>query len=535
MKKNLVLMIVFIVFLGSKATAQKEEELFAKGFPKLGNELKCSEDRTTLTDQEVADFRAQLKRLSDAEDDIVAYEVGALTDENYKVFTNKELKKTDLEKLKKLINDKRFKIIAYMGTLTKYGADDIECKKNIGLFKQSIKMKDYESAYGYWNYLFHYYPMSTKSIYKDANKVIGYKFNQAKTQEEKDLWIDTLMMAYDQRIKYFGNDPKYPKGYILGKKGRDLYKFKKSALEEAYGYLQESIKLQGVKSEDNVLYDFMRMTDEMYKKGKVDADVFVDNYSLVSDLLAKRLASVSKKEKTQKAIDAVDLIFSKSDAASCDKIVAAYEQKFKADPNNLELLEKIAGILDDKECTDSQLFFDVAVKLNELKPSAFSSYSIANMSLKKEEYGKADEFLRKAIELETNDSLKAKYYFKLAQVADQTGKKVQARTYAQKAIALRGNYGAPYMLIATLYAASGCKSLTEPEGELARISYWVAVDKLIQAKKVDPSIASQANKLIAQYSKNFPNKEDAFFLGITNGSKVTVGCWINERTTARFK
>ena len=201
----------------------------------------------------------------------------------------------------------------------------------------------------------------------------------------------------------------------------------------------------------------------------------------------------------------------------------------------MELLEKIAGILDDKECTDSQLFFDVAVKLNELKPSAFSSYSIANMSLKKEEYGKADEFLRKAIELETNDSLKAKYYFKLAQVADQTGKKVQARTYAQKAISLRSNYGAPYMLIATLYAASGCKSLTEPEGELARISYWVAVDKLIQAKKVDPSIASQANKLIAQYSKNFPNKEDAFFLGITNGSKVTVGCWINEKTTARFK
>ncbi len=534
MKKNLVLMFVFVVFLGGKGFAQTAEELFKKGFPKLGTELNCSEDKTSLTPQEVADFREQLKRLSDANDDIVAYEAGALTDENYKVFTNKELKKTDIDALKKMIHDKRWKIIAYMGTLTKYGADDMECKKNITLFRQSIKMKNYEDAYNYWNYLFHYYPMSTKSIYKDANKVIGYKYNKA-SKEEKAAWVDTLMMAYDLRIKYFGNDPKYPKGYILGKKGRDLYKFNKAALEEAYGYLKESINLQGIKSEDVVLYEFMRLTEEMYKAGKIDADVVVDNYSLVSDLLSKRLAAVSNKEKTKKAIDGVDLIFSNSEAATCDKIIGAYEKKFKAEPDNLELLEKIANILDEKECTDSQLFFDVAVRLNELKPSAFSSYSIANMSLKKKEYSKASEFLKKAIELETNDSLKAKYYFKLAQVSNETGNKVQSRSYAQKAISLRGNYGAPYMLIATLYASSGCKELTKPEGQLGRISYWVAVDKLVQAKKVDPSITDQANKLIAMYSKNFPNKEDAFFLGITKGSKVTVGCWINETTIARFR
>ncbi len=534
MKKNLVLMFVFLVFLGGKGFAQSAEELFKKGFPKLGTELKCIEGKTSLTPQEVADFREQLKRLSDADDDIIAYEAGALTDENYNVFTNKELKKTDIDALKKMIYDKRWKIIAYMGTLTKYGADDLECKKRITLFKQALKMKNYEDAYNNWNYLFHYYPMSTKSIYSNANKVIGYKYNKA-SKEEKPAWVDTLMMAYDQRIKYFGNDAKYPKGYILGKKGRDLYKFDKAALEKAYGYLKESIDLQGIKSEDVVLYEYMRLTEEMYKAGKIDADVVVDNYSRVSDLLTKRLAAVSNKEKTKKAIDGVDLIFSNSEAATCDKIIGAYDKKFKAEPDNLELLEKIAGILDEKDCTDSELFFEVAVKLNELKPSAFSSYSIANMSLKKKEYKKASEFLKKAIELETNDSLKAKYYFKLAQTTDQMGNKVQARTYAQKAISLRKNYGAPYMLIATLYASSGCTKLSKPEGELSRISYWVAVDKLIQAKSVDPSIAEQANKLIGQYSRNFPNKEDAFFLGITKGSKVTVGCWINETTTARFR
>jgi len=197
-------------------------------------------------------------------------------------------------------------------------------------------------------------------------------------------------------------------------------------------------------------------------------------------------------------------------------------------------LEKIATILDDKDCTDSQLFFDVAVKLNELKPSAFASYSIANMSLKKKEYKKASEFLNKAIGLETSDSLKAKYYFKLAQATNELGQKAKARSYANKAVSFRKDYGAPLMLIATLYASSGCKQLTKPEGELSRVSYWVAVDKLIQAKNADPSIAEQASKLIGQYSRNYPNKEDAFFFGITKGTTVTVGCWINESTKARF-
>ena len=534
MKKRLVsLMIVFVLFLSVKVFAQSPEELFKTAFPKFGNELTCSSDKTSLNAEEVKAFRNELKRLADAEDDIVAYEAGALTDENFKIFTNKNLKKQDTNELRKIITAKRNKIIGYMGTLTKYGADEMECKKSITLFKDAMKRKSFDDAYTYWNYLFHYYPMSTKSIYSKGTGLFAYLYNKANA-DEKSAWVDTLMMLYDQRIKYFGNDKKYPKGYILGRKGRDLLKYRKDDVEEAYAILKESVKLQGANSEDAVLLTYMQATEGMFVNEKVEADVVVDNYSQISDLLAKRLASLQKKTKTIKAIDGVDAIFANSQAATCTGIVGAYEKKFKESPDDVELLEKIAKILDNKDCTDSQLFFDVAIRLNELKPSPFASYSIANMYLKKKEYKKANGFLDKAIELETSDSLKAKYYYKQALVADKLGQKSQARSKANKAISLRKGYGAPYLLIATLYAGSRCNTMTKPDGELSRVYYWVAVDKLVQAKSVDPSIAADANRLIGQYSKNYPNKEDAFFFGITKGTKVTVGCWINETTTVRF-
>ena len=82
-----------------------------------------------------------------------------------------------------------------------------------------------------------------------------------------------------------------------------------------------------------------------------------------------------------------------------------------------------------------------------------------------------------------------------------------------------------------MYAESAdeCANISLPKSV-----YWVAVDKFNHAKSIDPSIEDQANKLILTYSNYFPNKEDAFFVGINENDTYTVNCWINETTKARF-
>ena len=59
------------------------------------------------------------------------------------------------------------------------------------------------------------------------------------------------------------------------------------------------------------------------------------------------------------------------------------------------------------------------------------------------------------------------------------------------------------------------------------------LDRLYQAKRVDESVAEEANKMIAAYSTHTPTKEDLFMLGKKEGDRVHVGGIINETTTIR--
>ncbi|NLI25212.1 MAG: tetratricopeptide repeat protein, partial [Bacteroidales bacterium] len=65
--------------------------------------------------------------------------------------------------------------------------------------------------------------------------------------------------------------------------------------------------------------------------------------------------------------------------------------------------------------------------------------------------------------------------------------------------------------------------------------FWVAVDELIKAKNADPSAADKINDLLGQYSARFPNTEEAFFNGYTDGQTYTVGCWIGQNTIVRTR
>ena len=100
------------------------------------------------------------------------------------------------------------------------------------------------------------------------------------------------------------------------------------------------------------------------------------------------------------------------------------------------------------------------------------------------------------------------------------------------------NQGRCYILIGCCYAAA--KPYTEADYPAAKAAilnktvFWAAVDQFNKAKQVDPSCASDADKLIAAYSKYYPTKEEIFDLpGELGGSTYIVGGWINEKTLCR--
>ncbi|MBR4460401.1 MAG: hypothetical protein IKS26_02730, partial [Paludibacteraceae bacterium] len=110
-----------------------------------------------------------------------------------------------------------------------------------------------------------------------------------------------------------------------------------------------------------------------------------------------------------------------------------------------------------------------------------------------------------------------------------------ARAALNRSLEFVPNQGRCYMLMGVMYAAS--KPYTDGSAKAAILNktvYWVAVDKFVKAKSVDPTCADDANKLISTYSKYFPTKEERFDLpGEFGGGTFCVGGWIGECTTVR--
>ena len=117
-----------------------------------------------------------------------------------------------------------------------------------------------------------------------------------------------------------------------------------------------------------------------------------------------------------------------------------------------------------------------------------------------------------------------------------------AKKYVTAAISIDSNYGLAYIKMATLYgqAVSKCTENRKLEAK-DKVVYWLVVDYLQKAKRVDPSVSSTVSNQLPTYEAVTPSTEDKFFtLGFEDGQKVKVdgdlvSCysWINETTTVR--
>lgn len=523
---------------------QSAGEVFSAKFPETSGELSIKEN-TVYNPSLKNGYRALFSKLGNGYAEIDKFEHGGAEAEILEIFDIKTLK--DMQKagtladLKSAVINERHKIAGLMRE-EKYGADSADCMRKISMFQEYAKQQNFADAYNSWTVLFKDYPKCSQNVYSNGVSIVKFKMSKAKDRKEQELWIDTLMMVYDQRIKYFAATSKnYGEAYLLGRKGVDLLKYRKSPIEEPFNVLSKAVDLGGNSCELPVIQTCMQATVAMFDQEKADASVVVDKYLKLNDILDYQKTELSKTagtdEKAQKNLDqtkqvqgAIDQMFSTSKAAECGALNKAFEARFNSDPNNAELAEKIVKIFDQKGCTDLQLYENATAKLIETKPSELACYNFAKMLQKKGKEDDALKYFEQAINFSTVDTMKAVYNYNMARIYQGKNQYSTARTYARKAIELKSNYGLPYIVIATMYAAS-------PVGEDAfdkSKTFWVVIDLLQKAKSVDPSIAADAQKMINQYSGHCPKKEEAFMHSITPGTTVTVGGWIGETTKARF-
>jgi tetratricopeptide (TPR) repeat protein len=407
----------------------------------------------------------------------------------------------------------------------KYGSDSLSrmiCAGYLSTMGEFVKIQTYEYAYMPWSYTFRNCPEASKNIYIHGEKILDYKINKAKNEVDKQAYIDTLLLLYDQRIEYFGEEAK-----VLGKKGIDLINYRRDAVEEAYAVFQKAFEFGGNKTDAAVLATFIGTSTILFKTNKIERDEMINNYFDVMDALD----SQTKSANATKAKESVERNFVESGAADCEVLIDILTLKYEANAQDIELLRKITVLLKQSKCQESDLFVKVSEALYALDPSAESGANLAMIFASRNEFEKSIAYYTKAIEIETDSFMKAGYYYQLAAIAMKNKNYFEVKKYANKAINLKPDYGKAYILIGNAYAASS-SSCGNTNFEKAAV-YLVAVDKFILARSLDNSVSEEATNLINRYSTYFPNNEDAFFEGYTDGKSYTVGCWINETTTIR--
>ena len=414
-------------------------------------------------------------------------------------------------------------------TIRKYGNDSVECVKNLSLFNEYYKMKSYDDAIGPWRWVYANCPASSKKIYVAGERMYKQKIKQEQDTMEKDQLLDSLLMIYDQRIKYYGEE-----GFVSHKIGLALYNLGEGKEEEAHAYLKKSVDMEGNKTGPLPLYKYFQLSTELYRAEKINKEQILDLYDQLSSIIEFNLDNNSPDSANyDKSRINIETFF--GPFASCEDLVNIYTLRLEESPDDLDLVRKIVNLFEKNKCYKSEIYLQAAEKLYTSEPNARSASALARLYSDKGNFTKASGLYLEAIDLDSSANKKALYNLELASLNLRGLKNYrQARVYAQRALALRPGWGSPLILIGDIYVAAAA-SCGKDDFEKSTV-YWAAVDKYQKARKIDASVATEANQKAATYSKYFPNQKESFYRNLEEGQSFKIdSCWINETTTVRYR
>ncbi|MBR4233819.1 MAG: hypothetical protein IKR96_04730 [Bacteroidales bacterium] len=441
----------------------------------------------------------------------------------------------------------------------KYGDNPVECKKYISFYTDYYKQNDYDRALPNWRQAYSFCPATASSnLFLHGQNLLRHELDSKKLSDiEREGIIDTLMLLFDQR------SAAYPKTRLaqMNRKGLDASKYLVSEPEKMAIYKQV-IDINGSDTDPQIVFFYMLGTLDSYKDGKADPERVITTYDSMMALLeeagkntdAAKAALVPGSKDYDKNLKSavkdstaisntkndVENLFIASRVASCENLVELFTPRYEADPDNIELIEKIVGMLNNADdCNKNDLYFATATKLYQMKPSYTAAYSLFRLNAGRDNVNEAIKYIEEAIAFEESDVEKdARMYYDLARYCSANNRDSKAIAAANSVIRLESdmetkNYtGKAYQLIGRTWAGFHCGG-----NEIERVAkYWIAVDYLQRARSFDPEIADECGRAIAAYSAQFPLAVDAANYDIINGQSYTVSCGgMSASTTVRTR
>lgn len=344
----------------------------------------------------------------------------------------------------------------------------------------------------------------------------------------RSAYLDTVLILFDESLDLFG-DTKEERFDIIFKKGRfyqQNYDFIEDGLAKAYDSYEKMFKLDAERALDLGNGYYMKaLLDNLVSKGEKErAQAVID--MLMPLATGENLDYLNKKQEEM--------------LGSPEEQITYYESVLADDPENLDALNALAKAYADMGNFEKEA--EMRRKVHELNPTYDSALELGKIESSNAQYAKAATLYQQALDMAENDEQRVMLNMNLAKSNFNQGKLQTAKSHVSKVLQLEPNNGSAYIELARIYAEAVTQCTSDRKLEAQdRVVYWVVVDMLNKAKRIDPSVASTANNRLSAYEPVTPTSEDKFFtLKYENGQKVKVDgslmpcySWINETTTVR--
>lgn len=419
--------------------------------------------------------------------------------------------------------------------------DDVETA--FVLYRDQMKLNLPEKAYPIWQIAMHGAPGSNGRVeyhYEDGLRIFKHFYDKSEDSLEQRRWLDSIEWVYDKRMECFGQE-----AYLAGRKAFDYYYYyhKHVSLDSIYSLFKKAIDGKKEKSDYFVVNPFVKLLNDRYRDSLITFEEAQHYAYLLLDILEYGTKNCKGSECqaweiiNEYAPNLLENFEGEEDFYDCAYYAKKYYRLFLENPDDCDVVNDAYRHMRWGKCPENQaeLMEIKAVKDSAcyVPPPTPGPLKSAYLAYNDGKFREAIDYFKTFIESTDDPELKAKYNLTISKIYyGGIHNYPEARKYALKAASFKENWGEPFMLIGKLYASSG--PICGPgRGWDSQIVTWVAIDKFEYAKSIDPSVATEANKWIREYSKYMPSKEDIFSRLYKEGQSFTVPCWIQEKTRIR--
>lgn len=408
------------------------------------------------------------------------------------------------------------------------------------LARDFIKAKDYDMAFPYWEKVYRGAPAADgqrNTVFVDGITLYEQKLAQATDESERNAIVDRIFEIYDEMDKCYGQD-----GYVPGKKAFDLYyKYPERATkDEIYSLFKSSLVKDGEDAYFFIINPFTATVIDQLNEEKITLEQAQEDVAMINAAINKGKSSGKNTaqwsivdEYTSSRFEGLEGVEGFYD---CEYYKSKYYIEFQDNPTDCENIETIYARLRWGKCPieDAMVQELATAKTQHCKKEVVNDPSPKCRDFLSEgKYRDAISCYEEKMNASTDSERKASYALIISKIYYAHLRNFpQSRAYALQAAAFKPNWGEPYILIGKLYASSGPLCGPGRGFDSQRVT-WPAIDMWNKAKRIDSSVAGEANKNINRYTQYMPTREDIFLRGLKAGDPYRVPCWIQENTTVR--